>query len=160
MDGLHKRHGYWCYRQRVADGRIREFSTRTKDYREAMKIRAEAVRLAEAGQLPTDVARWPLERAAQTWLEDRRLRVAPKTHQSDRERLRQAIIARLREVGKSEDVLAEIWVALDSMQLSVFTDMGDLERLRAAGLVRAVVPIYIVLHSRLTLDAEPEADGG
>ena len=68
-DGLHKRRGVWHFKLRVA-GRWREMSTRTTNYNDARKIRQQALQAQEEGCLPTDMAKWPFERAAGQWLAD------------------------------------------------------------------------------------------
>ena len=85
-DGLHKRRGIWHFKLKVA-GRWKEVSTRTSDYREARKTRHQALQAREEGRLPTDIAKWPFEKAAAEWLGTRLNRVAPKTYQTEKERL-------------------------------------------------------------------------
>ena len=85
-DGLHKRRGIWHYRLKV-DGRWKEYSTRTTSYEEARIEKAKAERAQEDGRLPTDMAKWPFERAAEEWLAGRSKMVAIRTLQIDKERL-------------------------------------------------------------------------
>ena len=85
-DGLHKRRGIWHYRLKV-DGRWKEYSTRTTSYEEARIEKAKAERAQEEGRLPTDMAKWPFERAAEEWLAGRSKMVAIRTLQIDKERL-------------------------------------------------------------------------
>jgi integrase len=85
-DGLHKRRGIWHYKLKVA-GRWKEVSTGRRIYQEARKLRQQALQDQEAGRLPTDMDRWPFEKAAATWLAGREKMVAPQTHRIDRERL-------------------------------------------------------------------------
>lgn len=85
-DGLHKRRGFWHYRLKVA-GRWQEVSTRTKSYTEARKTRQKALQDQEAGLLPTDMAKWPFEKAAQVWLAGRESLIAVKSYQTEKERL-------------------------------------------------------------------------
>jgi integrase len=86
-DGLHKRRSYWYYCLTI-NGQRRFFSSGTTNYQQARKIRNEAVQQQDAGRLPTDLAKWPFERLAAEWLAGREGIVAPKTLQTDRERLR------------------------------------------------------------------------
>jgi integrase len=86
-DGIHKRRGVWYYRLRI-DGRLRELSTRSRNYQEARRIRQEVVEAHRKGQLPTDLARCPFDRVAEDWLAGRKVRVSAKTYSSDTERLR------------------------------------------------------------------------
>lgn len=91
-DGLHKRRGIWHFRLKVA-GRWKEISTRTKNYRQAREIRHQTVQAQEAGRLPTDMAKWPFEKAAAEWLSGRGKLVqaealAENTHRIDKERLK------------------------------------------------------------------------
>ena len=85
-DGLHKRRDIWHYKLKIA-GRWREVSTRKSNYQEARKIRHEALEAQKNGQLPTDMAKWPFEKAAGQWLAGRKKLVAPQTHRIDKERL-------------------------------------------------------------------------
>ena len=85
-DGLHKRRGIWHYRLKI-DGRWREHSTRTGSYEEAKAVKGKAQREQQEGRLPTDVAKWPFEKAAEEWLAGRSRMVAIRTLQIDKERL-------------------------------------------------------------------------
>ncbi len=85
-DGLHKRRRVWHYKLKVG-GRWREMSTRKSNYQEARKIRQQALQAQEEGRLPTDMAKWPFERAAAQWLASRENHVAAKTYRTDKERL-------------------------------------------------------------------------
>jgi integrase len=85
-DGLHKRRGIWHYRLKV-DGRWKELSTRTTNYEEAKAEKAKAARAQEEGRLPTDMAKWPFEKATEEWLAGRSKMVAIRTLQIDKERL-------------------------------------------------------------------------
>ena len=85
-DGLHKRRGVWHYKLKIA-GRWRESSTRTTHYREARRIREEAIEAQKKGRLPNDLAKWPFEKAAGQWLAGREKLVAHQTHRIDKERL-------------------------------------------------------------------------
>ena len=70
-DGLHKRRGIWHYKLRVA-GRWKEISTGTRNYQEARKLRQQAIQDQQEGRLPTDMDKWPFEKAAATWLAKQR----------------------------------------------------------------------------------------
>jgi integrase len=85
-DGLHKRRGIWHYKLKIA-GKWKEVSTKTTSYKEARKVRHEALQAQEEGRLPTDFAKLRFDRASAMWLEERTPMVAPKTHRIDRERL-------------------------------------------------------------------------
>jgi integrase len=85
-DGLHKRRGIWHYKLKIA-GKWTEVSTKTTNYRDARKIRHDALQAQEDGRLPTDFAKLKFEKASETWLEERKPVVAPKTYRIDRERL-------------------------------------------------------------------------
>ena len=85
-DGLHKRRGIWHYKLKVA-GRWKEISTGKRNYQEARKLRQQALQDQAEGRLPTDMDKWPFEKAAATWLAGRERMVAPQTHRIDRERL-------------------------------------------------------------------------
>jgi integrase len=86
-DGLHKRRGIWYYCLTI-NGRRRFFSTRTRNYQQARKMRNEAIQQQEEGHLPTDLAKQPFERLAADWLAGREGIVAPQTLRIDRERLK------------------------------------------------------------------------
>ena len=85
-DGLHKRRGIWHYKLKIA-GRWQEISTHTKNYQQARKMRYQALQDHEAGRLPTDMAKWPFEKAAQNWLAEREPLIAPKSYRTEKERL-------------------------------------------------------------------------
>jgi integrase len=85
-DGLHKRRGIWHFKLKVG-GRWREISTRTSNYQQARKTRQQSIQAQEDGRLPTDLAKWPIEKATPAWLAERAKLVAPQTHRIDRERL-------------------------------------------------------------------------
>ena len=70
-DGLHKRRGIWHYKLKI-DGRWQELSTKTKDYREAKRIRQQALQAQEEGRLPSDAARMKLSQAIPPWLKERK----------------------------------------------------------------------------------------
>jgi hypothetical protein len=70
-DGLHKRRGIWHYKLKVG-GRWKEISTGKRNYQEARKLRQQAIQDQEAGRLPTDMDKWPFEKAAATWLAERK----------------------------------------------------------------------------------------
>lgn len=86
-DGLHKRRGIWHYKLRIED-RWREYSTGTRNYRDAKKIRQKALEAQEKGSLPTDAAKARLEAAAEDWLCSRKQRVAHATWALDKAVLR------------------------------------------------------------------------
>jgi len=86
-DGLHKRRGIWHYKLKVA-GRWKELSTAKINYLEAKKVRQQAIQDQEAGRLPTDMAKWTLEKASTEWLAGRANLVAFQTHRIDRERMK------------------------------------------------------------------------
>jgi hypothetical protein len=82
-DGLHKRRGIWHYRLKI-DGRWREHSTHAESYEEAKAIKGKAQREQQEGRLPTDMAKWPFEKAAEEWLAGRSRMVAIRTLQIDK----------------------------------------------------------------------------
>jgi integrase len=86
-DGLHKRRGIWHYKVRIG-GRWKEGSTGTRSYQDARKKRVEDLKAVEDGTLPSDLAKTNFTKAADLWLEGRRKLVAPKTYQTDRDRLK------------------------------------------------------------------------
>ncbi|PYT26713.1 MAG: hypothetical protein DMG58_21870 [Acidobacteria bacterium] len=53
---------------------------RKRNYQEARKLRQQAIQDQEEGRLPTDMDKWPFEKAAATWLAGREKMVAAQTH--------------------------------------------------------------------------------
>ena len=84
-DGLHKRRGIWYYCLTIA-GERRFFSTKTRNYTEARKVRANAVKTQLENRLPTDQAKWRFEQLAAQVLEDRKPHLAENTIRLERER--------------------------------------------------------------------------
>jgi len=91
-DGLHKRRGIWHYKLKIA-GRWQEKSTHKKNYKEARKVLHQALQDQEVGRLPTELEKWPFEKAASEWLSARTCMVAPQTHRIDKERLKPLLAA-------------------------------------------------------------------
>jgi len=77
-DGLHKRRGIWHHRLKIGS-RWREVSARTRSYVEAKNVRQEALKAQDEGRLPSDMAKWPFEKAAAHWLAVREQQVATNT---------------------------------------------------------------------------------
>ena len=67
-DGLFKKRGIWQYRILI-NGRFRQFSTGTRIYRAAKKIRQEALQAEAEGRLPTDSSTARLSQVVPPWLE-------------------------------------------------------------------------------------------
>jgi hypothetical protein len=84
-DGLHKRRGIWNY-SLIIDGERRFFSTKTRNYQEARKVRAEAVRAQQENRLPTDLAKMVFEKLLAQVLEDRKLHLAENSIRLEKER--------------------------------------------------------------------------
>ncbi len=84
-DGLHKRRGYWYYCL-IIDGERRFFSTHTKNYQEARKVRAEAIKAQQDNRLPTDHAKWPFEKLLEQVIEDRKPHLSDNSIRIDNER--------------------------------------------------------------------------
>lgn len=85
-DGLYKRRDYWHY-ELIIDGKKHSFTTGTKDYNEAKKRRAAAVRELEQGRLPSDSGRKRFEAVADEYLKHRQATVSAGTVRLERERL-------------------------------------------------------------------------
>jgi integrase len=85
-DGLHKRRGIWHYKLKIG-GKWKEVSTKKTNYREAGKVRQDALQAQAEGRLPTDFAKLTFEKAAGEWFAGRERMVAPKTRRIDKERL-------------------------------------------------------------------------
>jgi integrase len=121
-DGLHKRRGIWHFRLRV-DGRWKEYSTHTTSYEEARAEKTKAERTQEEGRLPTDMAKWPFEKAAQEWLAGRSKMVAIRTLQIDKERLvplRKAFVGR-----RLEEIVVNGGRLIRSYQLKRTEQVGN-----------------------------------
>ena len=84
-DGLHKRRGIWYYCLNV-NGERRFFSTKTHNYQEARRARAEAVKAQLENRLPTDAAKQRFETLLAQVLEDRKPHLAENTIRLERER--------------------------------------------------------------------------
>jgi len=101
-DGLHKRRGIWHYKIKAAH-RWKEVSTGLRSYQEARQKRLRDLQAHAAGALPTDLAKTNFSKTADTWLEGRKKLVAPKTYQTERDRLVPLKAAfgslRLRDIG-------------------------------------------------------------
>ena len=64
-DGLYKRRDYWHY-ELIVDGRKRSFTSGTKDYNQAKRIRAAALRDVQQGKVPIDSGRKRQENGSTT----------------------------------------------------------------------------------------------
>src|SRR5579883_869670 len=84
-DGLHKRRGIWYYCLTI-DGERRFFSTKTRNFQEARKKRAEAIRDQESNRLPTDLAKLSFEKLLAQVVEDRKPHLGESTIRLERER--------------------------------------------------------------------------
>jgi len=84
-DGLHRRRGVWYYCLTIAGAR-RFFSTRTSNYKEARKVRADAIKQQLENRLPTDLAKLLFEKLLVQVREDRQPHLAEKTIQLEKER--------------------------------------------------------------------------
>lgn len=84
-DGLHKRRGIWYY-SLVIDGERRFFSTKMRNYQDARKVRAEAVKQHLEGKLPTDMAKWLFSKALPQVCEDRKLHLEEASIRIEKER--------------------------------------------------------------------------
>lgn len=81
--GFYLRGQRWYFKYKNADGAWDEFATRTTNFQQARKIRAEFLRELEEGRLPNEQSSWTLSQAASEWLDTRRLRVARGTFLSE-----------------------------------------------------------------------------
>jgi integrase len=84
-DGLHRRGDVWWFSLRIGDKR-RFFSTKSRDYQEARKVRAHAIKAQLENRLPTDLAKWRFEQLAAQVLEDRKPHLAENTIRLEKER--------------------------------------------------------------------------
>lgn len=84
-DGLHKRRGIWYYCLSV-NGERRFFSTKTKNYQQARRVRAKAEEDQRNGCLPNDLSKWPFEKLLAHVREQRKLHLAEGSVRLERER--------------------------------------------------------------------------
>jgi hypothetical protein len=84
-DGLHKRRGFWYYCLTIG-GRRRFFSTKTRNYQDARKIRSNAIKAQLENRLPTDAAKQRFETLLAQVLEDRKPHLAENSIRLERER--------------------------------------------------------------------------
>src|SRR5262247_1480318 len=84
-DGLHKRRGIWFFRAKVG-GRVRDLSTKTRNYQEARKERQRRLRQLEEERKLPDLANMTLEKASKLWLGEREKLVAKNTRRIEKER--------------------------------------------------------------------------
>jgi len=84
-DGLHQRRGVWYYSLTI-NSRRRFFSTRTKNYQDARRIRSTAEAEHEKGLTPGDLAKWPFETLLARVAEDRTPHLSEGTRRLERER--------------------------------------------------------------------------
>lgn len=84
-DGLHKRRGIWYYSLHVG-GKRRFFTTGTRNYQEARRKRAEAIKAQQDNRLPTDHAKWRFETLLEQVMEDRKPHLSESSVRIDKER--------------------------------------------------------------------------
>src|SRR5262249_8918506 len=85
-DGLHKRRGIWHTRVKI-DGKWRELSLETRNYKEARKNRPEKIQEFEERQKLPDLANLHFEKAAELWLGERLKLVARGAYKIEKQRL-------------------------------------------------------------------------
>src|SRR5215831_12498890 len=85
-DGLHKRRGIWHTRVKI-DGKWRELSLETRNYKEARKNRPAKIQEYEESQKLPDLANLHFEKAADLWLGERLKLVAKGTYKIEKQRL-------------------------------------------------------------------------
>jgi integrase len=86
-DGLYKRREYWHYELSI-DGKKRSFTTETKDYNEAKKKRAQAIRDLQQGKPPSDTNLKRFEQTADEYIKHRENTVSAGTVRLEKERLK------------------------------------------------------------------------
>jgi len=84
-DGLHKRRGVWYYCLTINRQR-RFFSTKTKNWHEARKVRSNAIKAQLENRLPTDASKQHFETLLAQVLEDRKPHLAENTIRLEKER--------------------------------------------------------------------------
>lgn len=84
-DGLHKRRSTWYYALKIAGVR-RFFSTKTNNYQEARKVRAEAIKAQLDNRIPTDLAKLPFEKLLAKVTSERKPHLSENTIRIERER--------------------------------------------------------------------------
>ena len=62
-DGLFRRQGVWSFKFKGPDGRYHEKSTQCRKHQDAQQYRRDFLRELAAGTLPSDMAKWPLDKA-------------------------------------------------------------------------------------------------
>ena len=106
-DGLHRRPNklgsIWYFYDRGADGRWHEKSTGTANYSEARQKRLTELEKIGRGELPAEVGKLTLEKAAALWQEQRLSLILPVTAKGDEWTLKPLVAAlggkRLRDTG-------------------------------------------------------------
>ena len=84
-DGLHKRRGVWYFCLMI-NGQRKFFSTRSRTYQEARKVRQKAEEDQKNGRLAGDLSKQKFELALHEVLEARRPHLAPNTVRLEKER--------------------------------------------------------------------------
>jgi integrase len=84
-DGLHRRRGIFHFCLTV-DGQRKFFSTGTKSYQEARRIRSDAERAQKENRLPNDLSKAAFETVLQKVLDARQMHVGEGTARIDKER--------------------------------------------------------------------------
>ena len=82
---MHQRRGIWYYCLTI-NGERRFFSTKTRNYQEARRARANASKAQLENRLPTDAAKARFETLLAQVLEDRKPHLAENTIRLERER--------------------------------------------------------------------------
>jgi len=118
-DGLHKRRGIWHTRVKI-DGKWRELSLETRNYKEARKNRPAKIQEYEESQKLPDLANLHFEKAAELWLAERHKLVAPNTYRIDKERLK-----RLKEKFSGKKVIQITSQDLRAYQLLRIEKVGS-----------------------------------
>jgi integrase len=84
LAGLYRRRQYFYFKYKDDNGKWIERATRTSDRKRALSTKSEFLRELEDGQLPNDRSQWTLCKAAESWLLDRKLRVARSSYLSEK----------------------------------------------------------------------------
>jgi hypothetical protein len=84
-DGLHRRRGIWEYALTI-NGQRRSFSAGTRNYKEARKIRANAIKAQLENRVPTDAAKQRFETLLAQVLADRAPHLAENSIRIEKER--------------------------------------------------------------------------
>jgi len=102
LDGLHRRGKIWHFCWKTPQGRRREISTHTRDFREAQRVRARRRAQLQQADFPSQDERLHFSEAARQWIEHANLSPRPNTARFRRSKVKILVnffgAMRLREI--------------------------------------------------------------